>query len=320
MPVTGVTTTTQIDKAVNTYVAKALEVREHAPVMMRLMDTRTLPRGEGGTYHEPWFAALTAVALTDGEEYDSPERLGDEETTYVPGEVGSQVLITKRTNDIVSENLFAIAGRLQTNAVETKRDTDNLSLLDGFAASVGSGTATLVAGHIGAAAAIIRSGLAPSGSALRTGARSTGDPPEGPIYAVVHEYNRYDLASQFSGLMRIGSDATIGTNAAVNSFTNNGGMTSEIQRRWVEEHVAGKVHGVSVITDGNLAIASTAIKGAVFAKEALVHLRFRGINKKQVETDDGRAIKMTLVDDYGYGERNDAWGIELHLDASAPTT
>lgn len=313
-------TTTQIDNLSQTFIAKALETREHTGVMDKLVDTKRLPNGYGSTYNEPYIGSISAAALTDGLEFDSPVSFTDTNVTVTTGEVGVQTLITKRTNDVVKENLMAIAGRLMSNAIAYKRDTDLLALMDGFGGSFGSGTATLVVGHITSALAMLRSGRAASGGTARTGARTTGDPAPAPYYAVIHEWQRRALAAQLSGVFAVSSDAAIGTTAPSMNFTGRAGGISDYQAKWIEEHYLGTIDGCKVIIDNNLPISSSATKSGVFSKEALINLMFRNMVHKTVETDDGRAVKTTLVDDYGTGERNDIWGIELNIACVAPTT
>lgn len=316
----GIVTTTQIDNMSQTFIAKALETREHSPVMDKLVDTKTLPKGHGIAWNEPYVGSISASALTEGEEFDSPSQFTDTNIQITVGEVGVQVYIPKRSNDRVKEDLYGIAGRLMSNAIEYKRDTDLLGLLDGFGGSLGSGTATLVAGHITSAASSIRAGRAQSGGTARTGARSTGDPVTGPIHCVVHEYQRRALAAQFSGLFSGSSDGAISTTAPTQNFGTNRVGLSDWQVRWIKDHYRGQVDGIDIIVDNNLTIASNAAKGGVFGEMALVHVKYRAPFTKRVETDDGRLIKMTMVDDYGYGERNDIWGVELNVAAVTPTS
>lgn len=318
----GVITTTQIDNDTQTFIAAMLETHEHKGVMDNLTDVKTLPRGYGLTYNEPYVGALTAATLTDGVEFDSPSTFTDTNVTVTITEYGVQTLITELSNDQVKENLFGIAGRLMGNAMAYQRDTTGLTQLDSFNGSIGSGTAAPVIGHITAAQETILAGLPQSGAALRTGARSTGDPAEGAIHCVLHGYQVRAIRAQLSTLTTGSSDGAFatGTAAAMNLGLNRAG-NSETAMKWLANHaVTDFGTGVMVYRDNNLTIASNAAKGAVFNHDALIHLRYRTPNDYNVRTQDGRARKLTLSDTWGWGIRAHVWGVELNLDAHIPTT
>lgn len=305
----GVTTTTQVDDAVQKFVAKALEAREHEGVMDKLTDTKTLPRKMGGTYYEPYFNSLVSQQLTDNVPLSSAQQLLDGQITISPNEFGLMVAISHWSNDIVDPDLFGVAGRLMSRANEYKRDTTGLVMLDGFSNSGGnSGANALVANHITGASTAIRGGRLSN----RSNGRATGDPPTGPIVAVLHDYQWYDLAAQLSGTSNLGAITTV--RPAFNYTTSNG--ISPYQVQWLEQHFMGQLHGTKLFIDNNLTISgsgtSAMTKSGVFAKDALINLKFRGLMKNEDKSVDGRVTYLTLVDNWGWGERNDGWGYELN--------
>lgn len=318
---TGVITTTSIDNMSETFIAKHLEVREHTGVMDKVTDVKRLPLGYGVTYHEPYVGALDAGLVTDGVEYDSPSLFTDTDVTVTSSLYAVQTMITYRSNDRVHEDLFGIAGRLMTNSLEYKRDVLGLAELDSAASSTGSGTATLTWGHLTAASAVIRSGLGGSGATLRTGARTTGDPPDSQLYAIIHEYQWRALAAQVGGLFAVASDATIGTTAPNSSFTAHVGGVSDWQARWLTEHFrTTTIDGVKVLVDNNMAGGGSSTKSGVIARDSTIALKFRTVRRKEFETADGLAKKLTLADEIGFGERADHWKVELNVACATPTT
>jgi len=302
----------QIANAVRTFIAEAVTLMEHKGGMKPTVDTKTLPRKQGRTWNEPYLPPVTASSLTDAVLFDSPTQISDGKITITPAEVGVQVLWTHRAENTSTLNLASMLGDLCANAIEYKRDCDLLGQIDNFSTALGGSTTTLTVGLIGAAAALVRAGR--SGTS-RTGARATGNPAPAPYFAVFHEYNRYDLASQLSGLS--GSPSQVTTGAAVSNFA--GQTLSEFNKEWIENYHVGNVHGVNFFVDNNLTISS-GVKGGVYAKKSMIHCQFAGVDSYSVKEIDGRATRVTVTADYGVGERDDAWGVEVLVDATAPAT
>lgn len=319
----GVTGVSQLDNLRRTFIAEAQLLQEHKGVMDKLVATRKLPKNQGLSLNMPYLSNLTAYSLTDGAELDAPQQITDTNVSFTPAEVGLQVMWTKRLNLVISENFPRLAADLMMNAIEYKRDTDLLGQLDSFDGIYGAAGTAFHHGLAAAAVTVVREGRAQgntSGTSVgRTGARTTGDPPTGqPISIVIHERNRYDLTVQYGALAAVAQGTAVAAGTAQSSVSSSG--ISEYERRWRETHFVAPIAGANVYVDNNLSIdASDDVKGGVFAREAIQHITFQGVNDYQVVSGDGRAIKHTIWVDYGYGEYNDAWGRELYIDATAPT-
>ena len=314
---TAPTTSASINDMLRTFIAEAQFVQEHKGVMDKIIDTQSLPKKWGRTWNEPYLNALDAVDLVENSVFDSPQQISDATTQITPSEKGCQILWPHRLNDVITENLPTIGGKLIANALEYKRDTDLLTLLDGFGGSLGSGTAAASVGIIDAALTAIREGRAINSGVARTGARATGDPATSPLRVVLQERHRHDLMSQLSGV----GTAAGNTTSAIGAMNFAGQMLSEYNRKWIETYYICHVAGAMVVVDNNLTIdGSNQVKAGAFEEEALVQVKFRGIKEKQFETADGRFMQQTVVIDYGYGERKDVGGVELHLDATAAAT
>lgn len=313
----GITGQTQIDDAITSYVAEVRFTMENEGVMAPLIDTQRLPKKRGRTYKEPWIGTITAASLVDGVEFNSPTPITDNALTITPAEVGVQVLWTHRMADTIDFNFPEVAGRLMGNSINYNIDSVLLTLLDGFGGSVGGGTNPLTAGLVSIAASFARTGIPGSGGTARTGARTVGDntidPLPGMISLVAHEFNRHDLFGQLVGV----GGTSVMTGVVAGNFPATAGIT-EYQRRLLADVYQGDIAGVGCYFTANLARTSNVVKGGVFKKLSLIHVKFREMIDKRVETDDGRATKHTLVVDYGSGERSDTGGIELNLDATAP--
>ena len=309
----GVTEVTSVNDAMETFIADADFIREHKGIMKGLVDKKDLPKRKGTTWNEPYFGSISAQALYDGDEFDSPTEITDDKITITPGEVGVQVLWTNRMALTITEEFARIAADLCMNAIEYKIDTDLLGQLDSFSTAIGGSTTSLSAGLISAGRATLMGGRT---GTKRTGARTTGEPAPLPINAVIHPFGEHDLAMQLAGVS--GAPTQYTTTAIPGNF--GGQSLTEYNRKNLEEAYVAKVRGVNVYCDGNLTIASNAVKGGVFAKRAIVMVNFQGVQEYRVRTVDGRAVRHTVWVDYGFGERADNWGVELAHDATAPTT
>lgn len=311
----AVTAQAQLDDAIRTFIAEAAELSEHKGVMKNLFDTRTLPQKQGRTWNEPWFTPISAAALTDGLEFDSPTQITDSKITITPGEVGVQVMWTNRADMTITENFASIAANMCTDALERKRDQDLLGLLDGFSTSLGGATTTFTAGLVSAAVALLQGGRAGS---TRTGALTTGDPAPTPYYTVVHPYHGHDLLMQLGGLS--GAPTQVTTGAMVGNYAGATLTSDNMAALRNAGKSLGNLRGSEIFVDGNFTITSNSIKAGCFSKMACVHVSFQGVQTYRVRSNDGRAVRHTTWIDYGYGERADNYGIELYLDTTAPAT
>lgn len=316
----GVTTSASINDMLSVFIAAAQFVQEHKGVMDKAIDTQTLPKKRGRDWKEPYANALDAVDLPENSEFNSPQQIADEIITITPSEKGCQVQWPVRLADVITENLPAIAGRLIANALEYKRDTDLLTLLDGFAGILGSDSTTCTIGVLNAALTGIREGRPVGSGVARTGARTTGDPATSPLRIVLQERHMHDLMAQLSGVGTAAGNASTAS-AGVMNFAAQ--MLSEYNVKWIETYYQFHLRGAMVLVDNNLSIDTTGthyVKAGAFEEEALVQVKFRGITEAQEMTDDHRFIKQTSTIDYGFGERKDVGGVELQLNATAPTT
>lgn len=316
---TGVTGQTQIDGALRTFIAEADYIREHKGVMKMLVDKKDLPKKMGRDWKEPTFRTISAAALVDGEEFDSPSQVLDDLLTITPAEVGVQVLWTNRMNMTMTEDFARLAADLCTNALEYKLDNDLLTQLDSFSTSLGGTTTTLTAGIISAAASALRGGAT---GTQRTGSRSTGEPAPTPFNAVFHPHNDHDLAMTLGGTAGNGAATQYSTTGAVGNYAAN--LSHDEMVRWLKEYYVGDIRGVAVHLDGNFTQggsgATLSVKGGVFSKKSIVLVNFQGMQDYRVRTVDGRAVRHTMWIDYGYGERADNWGIECQVNITSPTT
>lgn len=317
--VAGINGQTQIDTAMKVFMGELQLVSDHdLGVMEPLVDRQNLPTKMGRVWHEPLMGATTAATLTDGVEFDSPQQMGDAEITCTPSEKGAQILWTHRMADTVSFSFPKVAAEVINNGIQYKKDRDILDQGDSFP-TIGGATTTLTVGLIAAGGSIIRAGRGGTDTRATTYARATGDMPKPPFNAVFHEYSLHDLFSQLSSVG--GAPTQVTTGAAVGNYSGN--TVTDYQKQWLESYYVGNVRGIKVHVDNNFTFQTdggTYIKGLIFAKRAMGVVNFGSVKNKIVETDDGRAMKQTVVIDYGTFLRADAWGRECDVDVTVPAT
>lgn len=317
MSTSNMTSSATLDNVIRTFIAEAQLIQEHKGAMDKIVQSVRLPKKQGKVYHRPYFNTLDAVDLSENSEYDDPQGISDTDFSVTITEKGCQVMWPYRLNDYITENLPTVAGKLIANALEYKRDTDLLTLLDSSGASLGSsGTLTLTVGLVNAALNAIREGIPLSGGTARTGARSTGEPATSPLRIVLQERQRYDLMSQLSGLS--GTPSQVTTGAAVMNYA--GQMLGDYNQKWIETYYQFHLNGAMVVVDNNISTSGNVAKGGVFSEDAYLQVTYRGIKEKNVESDDGRFTKQTVTVDYGYGVEIDPQTVELYTEATAAAT
>ena len=311
---TGVIGQSQIAQSLKVMFAEAQTFMEHKAIAKGTFDVRTLPRKMGASWNQTALPPLSAVDLTDGELFDSPQQISDQKITITPAEVGAQLLFTKKA---FAQSFLdpSMLGELLAEAIEYKRDTHLLGQYDNSGGVLGTTSTTLTVDLVAKGVAAIKAGRAIGSGSARTGARTTGDPVPAPYFAMFHGYNEFDIRSQLSGLG--GAPTQVTTAASVMNFAGN--TINEWMAKWIQQGTyVGEIAGAKFLVDNNFTITSNAIKGGIYAQKARVHVEFAGLETYDVKMTDGRATLMTATADFGTGERADVWSIEVAVDASAP--
>lgn len=303
----GITTKTALGDSVPTeFIAEVKLKNQEGSVMRNLVQTVTLPEGEGGVYEETELTRAVAYALTEGIDMAQAQQITDGNMEITPAEIGAQVIRTDLVDRQITRraNLPRLLGQVLANAIITKEDVDLLSLCDGFTTALGSAGTSLTAGYIMAAAAAIRAGGQAAGAIVA----GTPEPGPDPINAVFNDNQMHSVNKELAqGLV-----STSGMYAPRTDF-----MVDVLKNAAV-----ARIGGADVYRDNNLGKdASDDAKGGVFSKQALRFVRFGGGPKMEPERDaSGRWTEMNIVEIYGTGEWKDAWGREMLFDAVSPTS
>ncbi len=291
----GTTTTSALSDSLNVMVASARNTREYDGVMPQLVERRTLGKGTGLTWKEVTFGKLTAQAVTESTVLDNPQQLSDTALNLTPTLVGIHTFITDRVRDRIATEAWARLGKLGQEAIQRKKDSDGLIVLDGFTSLGGAGT-TATTGLIAAAQARI--------------AGNTTEPGKPPYACVVHPFQKKDFYDELV--------------AGVGTYPIPEGDTASVLKQGFRLPVAG----VDVFEDGNITIDGLDdAKGGVFAKEGIVLVEGRSPYRREREEPHigGGGTSVWLYDEYVFGERlgagtTSSFGFELYSDATSPTS
>jgi hypothetical protein len=295
MATNGYTTTDQMADSLPTVVAQARVVRKYEGVMQQLSDRVSLGQGMGNDWREISLAQLQAVNITENTEEDNPQQISDSVFTITPSVISVHTVITDRTARNISKNVFAKVGSLGQQAIETQKDKDGLTVLDGATTQLGSAGSAMTSGIVASGAYRVRG--------------NTTEPWSGKVSFVLHSFQMKDL---FDELV-----AGVGTYADVN------GLTAEVFKNAYNLPIAN----AQAFTDDNITIdAADDAKGGVFASGSggaivLVQARAPWVKIVRNEKLGGGASEVLHRDEYAYGERSAGnWIYELISDATAPTS
>lgn len=290
----GYNTTTNFTDSLQTMVAAARVTREYEGVMAQLVDVETLEEGTGLTWNEVTLGKLTAQSISETTELDNPQQASDTNFPLTPSIVGIHTVITDRVKRRISSKVYAKLGQLGQNAIQRKKDTDGLLILDGGTSLGGAGT-TLVSGLIAAAKYRISS--------------NATEPGRGPYRCALHGFQIKDLHDELV--------------AGVGTYNVQEGPTASVFKSGFTLPIAG----VEVYEDGNITIdSSDDAKGGVFTKEGVVLVRGKSpwSETRREPHIGGGADSVFLYDEYIFGERlaaatTSAFVFEIYTDATAPT-
>ena len=272
------TTSTTLDDLFVNIVAQARFTAEEQSLMMGLVTKYNIAGQAGKTIQVPKYPAVTAADLTEGTA-PSDTDVSTSSVAVTVAEVGNSVLLT----DLAAMGAGNPADELGTvlgNAIATKIDKDLIELFDGFSSSIGSAATEFTAEHSCKAVATLRNrGVT------------------GSLACVVNPLAAYNMKANLT-----------------NTFANpNGG---DVQNAAMRNGYVGSIAGVDVYESSNVAIASDASKGAVFAPEALAIAIKSEFNLETQRNATRRGTELVATAIYGVAELDDDYGVELHVEST----
>jgi len=293
----GRTITGSLADSLDTIVMSARNTREVTGVMQQLVDKETLDPNMGLDWKEVLLAQMTAQVVQETTVLDNPQQYSDTAITITPAFIGIETFVSDRTKNRVNTKTLARMGQVPQEAIERKKNADGLTQLDSFSTSLCGAASTLTIGHLTAAVATVLTGGSSSSG--------TGEPGPLPISIVLHPYQVKDIEDEILG--------------ALGTYPLPAGITSDVLR----SRFKGAISGAAVYEDGNISIDSgDDAKGGVFSKKAIVLVQGAApkIKTKYRPEIGAGGESLYHYDEYAYGERKDAWGVEIASDAATPTS
>lgn len=309
----GPTGTSQIDQAVEKFVAKSrYTLQERRGVVRSSIEVETLPENEGSNYNLPKYGTVSTYALTQGVDMTQAQQITDTGMVITPAEFGSQVVLTDMMLMTVKDRFFDVASKILRDSFDRQQDQTLCDDFDNYSIALGSESTALTLGHVMAGHASVKYNAPANGTAGRG-----GEPAPDPISLIItpaqiHALNK-TLAGHVAGAVVIASGGTAtGTTApeSERAGTPEGSFT-----------IPG-LPGLTVKSDININKASDdGAKGGIFSKMAQLLVELGGAAAPERERDASlRAWEINFVGRWARGEYSDAWGREMVFDSALPTS
>lgn len=288
----AITTLAQLQDTIPTVISKA-RLTEIFNFPMAALVQNIPKKGKGSTVNVPYWGILSATTLTEGVDMAASETMVDTNVPVTLNEVGAKVILTDNLIEDDQEEVRGIAGTLLGNAMGLRRDTDLTALLDNGTVSLcGTGT-PLTMGHIAASRAL-----------LQGNATSTGGPCPGPYTVILHPFVTLDLVDVVTPIIP----------AATYLNVTGSDFTDDILR----QYVIGRLFGMNIVEDGNIAFTGTDSKGGVIGKTSIILATAREWNVEPERDASLRAWELNCVGRYGVANYLNGWTVELYCDATTP--
>lgn len=268
--------------------------REYGSVMTRVVDRQSLTPNTGLSWIETVIENMDAQDVTETTDLDNFQQYEDAKIAIEPAMIGIATFITDKAKRRLNKKSLAQVGQQPQNAIERRKDTDGLAVLDTFTSLGGAGT-TLTAGHIRAAA-------------KQNGVGGGTEEWDGPQATVLHGYQVKDLEDEIV--------------AGIGTYNIPNGLSESVYKTGFK----GLIADTEVFVDNKITIdASDDAKGGTFARGTggaivLVQGMPRTPHFKYMPEKGGGGEAMYMYDEYKYGVRQSSWGKEIYSDAATPTS
>lgn len=288
----AITGTAELGDTIPTIISKAHFQEDFTAVMRPLCWNYAADKGT--TTNIPYWSRVVAHQLQEKIDMTSSETLEDTNVQFTPYEVGLKTILTYNAIEDDNEDMKSVAGTLMGKAYEKKRDEDLLGQLDDAGTTLcGSGN-SLTMGHIAAGRAILLANTA------------AGGPAPVPYVVVIHPNHELDLVDVMTPIVPTAGSAM---------------YASPISDDVLRNYSIGRLFGMPIITDGNIAMTADAAKGGVFAAGeggGIVYVEKRSPTITPDDDPSMRGIELNYVGRYSVGEYFADWIVELFADAATP--
>lgn len=294
----GVTGTSQIDQAVERFLAASRYTMQEKPgVMKSSIRVETLPENSGPAVNIPKYGQVTTYALTEGVDMQQAQQITDTLMTLTPAEYGAQVVLTDLMLMTVRDEFFRVAGKILGESFDRQQDQTLCDDCDNFSNAIGSAGTACNLGHVMAGHASVKYNAAANGTAGRG-----GEPAPDPISFVHTPAVLFSLAKTLTG----------GVGAAA---------ATQIVPQPVGWQMAA-LPGMTIKSDINFnKDTGDDAKGGLFSKEAMILVELGpGASVEKDRDASLRGWELNFVGRWARGEYNDSWGREMLFDTALPTS
>lgn len=291
----AITTLAELGDTIPTIIEEAMFTAQFKAIMRSLC--WNIRKGKGTNVNVPYFGEVIASQLTEAIDMTASQTMGDTNVQIVPYEVGLKIILTDNVIEDDNEDLKRAAGVLLGDGFEKKRDQDLLGQLDDATTSLAGSANALTMGHFAAARAT-----------LLGNPTSAGGPAPAPFAGVIHPYHELDIVDILTPLA-----------PSVSSVV--GGVSGAMADAVLRDYSIGRLFGIPIISDGNMALTASAAKGGVFSSGKRGGLIYVSAREPSVEPERDASLRgweLNYVGRYGVGEYLPGWIVELFADATAP--
>ena len=276
------TTSSTLSELYTEIIQEAIYTFQENSVMRPIVTTYSIT-GSGKQIAVPVYPAVSASAVSEGTDL-SNTAINPTEATITASEVGLMTTLTDLGRDSASRNVASDIGKLFGDALAKKVDVDLSALFASFSSDVGTAGTELTAELLFKAQATLR---------------SLGIPA--PYYGVFHPKAVFNLKKTL-------------TNAG---YSTSSSAISEIGNRALMDGYIGRIAGIDVFENANLAIdASDDSVGAVFHPSS-VGLAMKADVKLESQRDASRrASEIVATMTYGTGIIKSNYGVAVTVDSA----
>lgn len=308
-----------LDESLNTIISEFKLLSQETPVVKPTATKYRLMPGKGSSYNVNNYERVVAYDLSFGVDMAQAQELADDRSSYTPGEVGVQVILSGQAlRQSADRSLESNTAKMLNNAWQLKEDSDGCAQFASFTGTLGSAGTVISPGHAEAAASRLRIG----------NNRANPEPAPKPWHAVIHPLSVSVLRGRIIPYGSTpGGAAAYGANTGANAGVTTGpsAAASDFTIRMMKEGPGslGQYAGLMVREDANISVdASDDAVNGFYSTEQLVYVEEVAPRLDPDMSDKSMrgAVEMNLWGSYAWGTYRPQLAVAGTFDASLPTS
>lgn len=288
-----------LDESVNTIISKFKLLSQETPVIKPTATKYELKPGTGPSYNVRNYGRVVAQNLNFGVDMVQAQALSDAPTTWTPGEVGVQVVLSGQAlRQSADRNMQGNTAQMLNNAWQLKEDGDGCTQIASFTSTaIGSAGTVASPGHVAAGASRMRLG----------NSRATPEPAPKPWNFVHHPNAMMVVRGRIIPFATTpGGGTAYGVNTGAHAGVTVSSMFSELQQRLLLQGPGslGQLEGFVVRENANISVNSSDDgTGAFYSSEGLAYVEEVAPRMDPDSSDKSMrgAIEMNLWGSYAWG-------------------